>query len=312
MGDLEVFDTRGSQLYPDDGGSAHPEYREWANRVFFDLRPHNPDGTGRELTVFARFRIDGRKRSTYLRFLMDENGDLGPELKRLVKRKLVQGANWEVLDTGAEDDPGFLFPNLFWREDPRHPRSFGDTTREALLEPTSPILNEVLHGSDHRFVTLTRDFRYATTVIEHYLATIPRIRLTIDLEATEAGQLVIACDDSIEPAVEIASESTKLLEDTARRLADERRQEELSRVEDALGHLAALSTPAGSVSERLSAALNEHFPDINVLGPEDPDYEAEYRRAAKRIEELEARLEAMEAAEESEDETSLFGGLFGS
>lgn len=314
MTDLEVFGTDGTRLYPDEDAMQYGKYREWANGVYLDLDVLDGEEGRVALTMYARFRIDGEERPTYVRCVTGADADLRHELRRLVKRALVQDANWEVVDAEAVDDPGFLFSNLVWTDDPRHPRPSTGTNRSQLPDPTSPALRAILDESDERFVVQSRDFRFAATLVDTYWTDIVRLRVTDDPDAAPEDKLVVFCNETLEPAIELPSEVRTLLERTERRLTEEGRSEAYDRLDGALGRLADLDTPPQEVVDQLAAAADGNFEDVRVAGPEDPDYEARYREARRRVEELEAETEELEASlrEAEAEPDSLLGRLLGS
>lgn len=312
MSELKVFDTEGAQLYPAGEGGHNQKYREWVNRVYFDLDMLADDEVA--LTMYARFRIQAEERPTFVRYVTEANADLPTDLRGQVNRALVQDANWTVVDSGGVDDPGFLFSNLVWTDDPRHPRPSTATNRTQLPEPTSPALQQILDDSDEGFVVGSRDFRFAATLVDHYWTDVGRLRVTDDPDMTPEGKLIIYCDETLEPAIELPSHVRALLEQTERRLTEQSRTVSYDQLDEAIHRFVDLDTPPQAVVDRLAAAIDENFDGIRVTGPEDPDYRAHYREATQRVEELEARTADLEASlQEAEAEPdSLLGRLFGS
>lgn len=311
MSNLEVYDTDGMRRYPEGEGSQCPEYDRWATRVYLDV---DIDEDGRPvLTVYARVRIDDDTRPVYFRYVSDSGEDPLRELGRTVKRTLVQGANWSVVDIDEADDPGFLFTNLIWIDNPAHPRQVPGPISGRLPSSDSAALRTMLESSENRVVIKCRDFRYAATLLERYLGDVPRIRITVDPDPADSDHLVIHCDETLDSAIELPSAVETELERTEQRLAEEARDEAYDQLEDALARLADLGMPPQTVADRLESATGRDFDGIRVAGPEDPDYERRYREASDRIEELTRRVERLEAELESERQpSSLLDRVFGS
>ncbi|MFB6296294.1 MAG: hypothetical protein ABEH66_05575 [Halobacteriales archaeon] len=312
MTELEVFGTDGARLYPEGDGTEDGKYREWDDSVYVDVAVVDDDRVA--LTMYARFRIDGEVRPTFVRYVTEADADLRDGLREVVERTLVGDAGWEVVDSEGVGDPGFLFPNLVWREDPRHPHPSTGTTGTGLPEPTNPALATILDEPGKRFAVRTRDFRFAATLVDRYWTDIDRLRVTDDPDMTPEDKLVVYRDGDMDPSIDLPSEIRTLVEETERRLAEEGRSESYDQLDDALARLADLDTPPQDVADELAAAAGRNFDEVRVAGPEDPDYEARYREARQRVGELEARTEELEESlrEAEADPDSVLGRLLGS
>jgi hypothetical protein len=269
MSVLEVFDSRGRALYPDDG-SNDTAMRDYFDDHVFAMATTNK---GAVVEVYLRVKTENQREQVSLRFKGDNTDTVLSDCRKAVQRQLVDERGWEIMEpygTGPEE----VFWHAVWQSDQitatdQSPSEFFRNEQHGLGQ--DPLSVDFLQqfplkdGSPPARI-LASDYEKIANALtlfqgSEYTVSVSRARRT----PPDHAQIHFSPSQNQVSNFELHSETTRFIEQRKTQHREKKRQEKLQSLQATIDELKELGANQAQVKDTLSGALDSTYPDLKVL-----------------------------------------------
>ncbi|MFC6720254.1 hypothetical protein [Halobacteriaceae bacterium SHR40] len=269
MSVLEVFDSRGRALYPDDGSD------DAAMRDYFDDHVFAMATTdeGAVIEMYLRVKTENQREQVSLRFQGTNADTILADCRNAVQRLLVDQRGWEIMEpygTGPEE----VFWHAIWQSnqttatDQSLPKFFRNERHGLGLDPLSvDILQQFpLEDNSPPARILASDYENIANALvlfqgSEYTVSVSRARRI----PPEHAQIHFSLSQNQVSNFELHSDTTGFIEQRKSQHREEKRKEKLQSLQATIGELNELGANQSQLKDSLSGALGSTYPDLKLL-----------------------------------------------
>jgi hypothetical protein len=258
MGTLRVFNSEGRPMHPVGADTSAARYSNYFGNVHFKA----DFGDQSYIECYARVHTERRKEQVYIRYDGDRSVDLFAGCRSSVQEELVEGRGWRFADR-SQVDPSKLFLSLILDPDELTIPSVAGT---PLAEHESAV-EAVLEGGEEQLEIHGRNFAVLAGLVKKY-SNVDCSVVVVDRPKVNASADLVLAKASLIEEFSVREGTEKAIARYVQQRARERRQEQFSRIEDALSELARENTNPDTVATELRNRLSRHFREVRVSGPQ--------------------------------------------
>lgn len=117
MSELRVYDSNGTQIYPDSGKSSTQSTNYFSGYVF-TMGAASGSRYDYRVTTYVKFDTESRSgQQLVLTFDTNEALNLLSEFKRVVQQELISGKGWQITEPKSSNDEINVFWEAVWQSD---------------------------------------------------------------------------------------------------------------------------------------------------------------------------------------------------
>lgn len=263
MAQLEIYDSEGNGLYPDDVESSGHMSR------YFDQHALAADITEENPTIEAYFRVErlGRPEQVSLRYTGDDPSTVFADCRRAIEQELIDGQGWTVLQPSGANPADAVFWNGIWKSSAA--TSSGDFLNHISigLDPDEIELmqyiadeddNQPLRFSVNRYQTvgsqLSRllEIGRSFSVSRPLQSPIPGVDLQFTIKRSQTSDF------------ELHPDSKQLLRKKKQERKEQIKKKELTSIDETIARLNQLGAKDSEMKKTLNSSLDQTFSNLTV------------------------------------------------